>query len=72
MTQIQKLRSIQEAKKDGPQDLYLPPIGDRHLNIRLSRNTTIALLVSLVLHAIVLFLLCPISLKQQNFQSENN
>lgn len=67
MTQIQKLRSIQEAKKDGPQDFYLPPIGDRHLNIRLSRNTTIALLVSLVLHAIVLFFVVPDLIKTTKF-----
>ena len=37
----------------------LPPIGDAHLKFSISRNTTIALLISLVLHAIVLFFVLP-------------
>ena len=37
----------------------LPPKGDRHFNIKLSRNTTIALIVSLLIHAIVIFFAFP-------------
>lgn len=38
---------------------HLPPKGDRHLNIRLSRNTSIALFISLLIHAIVIFFAFP-------------
>jgi hypothetical protein len=38
---------------------HLPPKGDRHFNIRLSRNTCIALSISLIIHAIVIFLAFP-------------
>ena len=38
---------------------YLPPIGDRHLNIRISRNTIFATLISLIIHAILLYFVLP-------------
>lgn len=37
----------------------LPPIGDTRLKFSISRNTTIALIISLVLHAIILFFVLP-------------
>jgi hypothetical protein len=50
--------STLQAYSRGPY-WHLPPKGDRHFNIRLSRNTTIALLVSLFIHAIVIFFAFP-------------
>lgn len=38
---------------------HLPPIGDRHLNISISRNTSFAILISLIIHAILLFFVLP-------------
>ena len=53
----EKLALIQAYSVDG---LWkLPPKGDRHFNIKLSRNTTIALIVSLLIHAIVIFFAFP-------------
>lgn len=53
----EKLALIQAYSADG---LWkLPQKGDRHFNIKLSRNTTIALIVSLLIHAIVIFFAFP-------------
>lgn len=55
MTREQKIAELNGAG----QGLYLPPIGDAHLNIRISRNTSLAILISLLFHAVLLFFVLP-------------
>ena len=59
MTRKQNLASLRNAQAGIAPTFDLPPIGDAHLKFSISRNTTIALLISLVLHAIVLFFVLP-------------
>jgi len=58
-TRRQNLASLRSAQAGITPTFDLPPIGDAHLKFSISRNTTIALMVSLVLHAIVLFFVLP-------------
>ena len=58
-TRKQTLASLRSAQAGGAPTFDLPPIGDTHLNLSISRNTSIALLISLLLHAIVLFFVLP-------------
>lgn len=58
-TRAQKLAALQATQTGTSQSFYLPPIGDYHLNLRISRNTTIAIIVSILLHALVLFFVLP-------------
>ena len=58
-TRKQNLASLQSAQADMTPIFDLPPIGDAHLKFSISRNTSIALLISLLLHAIVLFFVLP-------------
>ena len=58
-TRRQNLASLRSAQAGITPTFDLPPIGDAHLKLSISRNTTIALMVSLVLHAIVLFFVLP-------------
>lgn len=55
MTRAQKIAEL-NANLDG---FDLPPIGDAHLNIRISRNTSFAILISLIIHAILLYFVLP-------------
>ena len=60
VTRAQKIADLNAANISGAgQALYLPPIGDAHLNIRISRNTSFAILISLLVHAILLFFVLP-------------
>jgi hypothetical protein len=54
-TRAQKIAEL-NANLDG---FHLPPIGDAHLNIRISRNTSFAILISLIIHAILLYFVLP-------------
>ena len=54
-TRAQKIAEL-NANLDG---FHLPPIGDAHLNIRVSRNTSFATLISLIIHAILLYFVLP-------------
>jgi hypothetical protein len=58
----EKLSLLQAYSADGV--LKLPPKGDRHFSIRLSRNTTIAIVASLIFHAIAIFFVLPQLIKQ--------
>ena len=58
----EKLSLLQAYSADGI--LQLPPKGDRHFSIRLSRNTTIAIVVSMLFHAIAIFFVLPQLIKQ--------
>ena len=51
----------------------LPPHGDTHLNIKvkISRNTSIALTVSLIIHALILIFILPKLLQQASTSSLN-
>ena len=58
-TRRQNLASLRSAQAGITPTFDLPPIGDAHLKFSIGRNTTIALMISLVLHAIVLFFVVP-------------
>ncbi len=58
----EKLSLLQAYSADGI--LQLPPKGDRHFSIRLSRNATIAIVASIIFHAIVIFFVLPQLIKQ--------
>ncbi len=61
-SKAEKLSLLQAYSADGI--LQLPPKGDRHFSIRLSRNTTIAIVVSMLFHAIAIFFVLPQLIKQ--------
>ena len=58
-TRKQTLASLRSAQAGIAPSFDLPPIGDRHFRINISRNTSIALAVSLLLHALILFFILP-------------
>lgn len=58
-TRKQTLASLRSAQAGIAPTFDLPPIGDRHFRISISRNTSIALAVSLLLHALILFFILP-------------
>ena len=58
-TRAQRIAAINASLTGAYQDFRLPPRSDRHLNIRISRNTSIAILISLLIHAIILFFVLP-------------
>ena len=59
MTRAQKIAELNTNSNGAGQAFYLPPIGDAHLNIRISRNTSFAILFSLLVHAVLLFFVLP-------------
>jgi hypothetical protein len=59
ITRAQKIAALNAHANSQHQNFYLPPKGDVHLNIRISRNSMIAILVSLFIHAVVLFFVLP-------------
>ncbi len=61
-SKVEKLSLLQAYSADGV--LKLPPKGDRHFSISLSRNTTIAIVVSMLFHAIAIFFVLPQLIKQ--------
>lgn len=58
-TSAQKIAAINADLAVSQQAFYLPPKGDAHLNIRISRNTSFAILISLLIHALLLFFVLP-------------
>ena len=58
-TRAQKIAALNASLANAQQAFYLPTKSDRHLNIRISRNTIIAIVISLVIHAIILFFVLP-------------
>lgn len=58
-TRAQKIAALNASLGNAGQAFYLPPIGDAHLNIRISRNTSIAIVISLLIHAVILFFVLP-------------
>jgi hypothetical protein len=58
-TRKQTLASLRSAQTGIASNFDLPPIGDTQLRINISRNTSIALAVSLLLHALILFFVLP-------------
>jgi hypothetical protein len=61
-SKAEKLSLLQVYSADGA--LQLPPKGDRHFSIRLSRNTTVAIVVSILFHAVAIFFVLPELIKQ--------
>ncbi len=59
INRAQKIAEINTNINGARQAFYLPPIGDAHLNIRISRNTSFAILFSLLVHAVLLFFVIP-------------
>jgi len=55
----QKIAALNASLKNTELAFYLPTKSDKHLNIRISRNTSIAILISLIIHAVILFLVLP-------------
>jgi len=58
-TRAQKIAALNASLANAQQAFYLPTKSDKHLNIRISRNTIIAIVISLVIHAIILFFVLP-------------
>lgn len=58
-TGAQKIAELNANQDLASHAFYLPPIGDAHLNIRISRNTSFAILISLIIHALILFFVLP-------------
>ena len=58
-TRKQTLASLRSAQAGIAPSFDLPPIGDTQFRINISRNTSIALAVSLLLHALILFFVLP-------------
>lgn len=58
-TPAQKIAALNASLANAQQAFYLPTRFDKHLNIRISRNTIIAIIISLVIHAIILFFVLP-------------
>ena len=61
-SKAEKLSLLQVYSADNA--WQLPPKGDRHFSIRLSRNATIAIVASIIFHAIVIFFVLPQLIKQ--------
>jgi hypothetical protein len=59
MARKHTLASLRSAQTGIAPAFDLPPIGDAHFNFSISRNTSIALIISLLLHAIILFFVLP-------------
>ena len=58
-TRAQKIAAINASLANAQQAFHLPTKSDRHLNIRVSRNTSIAIAISLIIHAVILFFVLP-------------
>ena len=58
-TRKQTLASLRSAQAGIAPSFDLPPIGDTQFRVNISRNTSIALAVSLLLHALILFFVLP-------------
>lgn len=58
-TRAPKISELNVNQDSVAQAFYLPPIGDAHLNIRISRNTSYGILISIVIHALILFFVLP-------------
>ena len=58
-TRAQKIAALNASLANAQQAFHLPTKSDRHLNIRISRNTSIAIVISLIIHAVILFFVLP-------------
>ncbi len=58
-TRAQKIVALNVNLDSVAHGFYLPPVGDAHLNIRISRNTSIAIAISILIHAVILFFVLP-------------
>ena len=58
-TRAQKIVALNANLGSVAHGFYLPPVGDAHLNIRISRNTSIAIAISILIHAVILFFVLP-------------
>ena len=58
-TRKQTLASLRSAQAGIAPSFDLPPIGDTQFRINISRNTSVAFAVSLLLHALILFFVLP-------------
>ncbi len=58
-TRAQKIAALNASLANAQQAFHLPRKSDRHLNIRISRNTSIAIVISLIIHAVILFFVLP-------------
>ena len=58
-TRAQKIAALNASLANAHQAFHLPTKSDRHLNIRISRNTSIAIVISLIIHAVILFFVLP-------------
>lgn len=59
MNRAQKIAALNSNSVRQDQNFYLPPKGDVHLNIRISRNSMFAILISLFIHAVLIFFVLP-------------
>jgi hypothetical protein len=58
-TRAPKIAELNLNQNLAVQAFYLPPIGDAHLNIKISRNTSFGILISIIIHALILFFVLP-------------
>ncbi|MFM1911871.1 MAG: hypothetical protein RJB18_1262 [Pseudomonadota bacterium] len=58
-TRAQKIAALNASLANAEQTFHLPAKSDKHLNIRVSRNTSIAIVISLLIHAVILFFVLP-------------
>lgn len=58
-TRAQKIAALNASLANAQQAFHLPTKSDKHLNIRISRNTSIAIVISLIIHAVILFFVLP-------------
>lgn len=58
-TRAQKIAALNVSLANAQQAFHLPTKSDKHLNIRISRNTSIAIVISLIIHAVILFFVLP-------------
>ena len=65
-TRAQKIAALNASLANAQQAFHLPTKSDRHLNIRISRNTSIAIVISLIIHAVILFFVLPQLIKPNN------
>ena len=58
-SRAQKIAALNASLANAQQAFHLPTKADRHINIRIGRNTSIAIVISLIIHLVILFFVLP-------------